>query len=99
VALLDGDIIDTADLGLERDADVPAPANLHSAADSGQESGVPLAPQFGQSTLQDYLDQVEKTAILEALDKTRFNRTAAARLLGVSFRSLRYRMQRLGLND
>ncbi|MDO9601036.1 MAG: helix-turn-helix domain-containing protein, partial [Rhodocyclaceae bacterium] len=31
--------------------------------------------------------------------KTRFNRTAAARILGVSFRSLRYRMERLGLND
>jgi two-component system response regulator PilR (NtrC family) len=49
--------------------------------------------------LQDYLDGVEKQAILDALKKTRFNRTAAARLLGVTFRSLRYRMERLGLND
>jgi len=37
--------------------------------------------------------------ILDALQKTRFNRTAAARILGVTFRSLRYRMERLGLND
>ena len=51
------------------------------------------------SSLQDYLDGVEKQAILEALQKTRFNRTAAARLLGVTFRSLRYRMERLGLNE
>jgi two-component system response regulator PilR (NtrC family) len=51
------------------------------------------------SSLQDYLDQVEKQAILDALNKTRFNRTAAAKLLGVTFRSLRYRMERLGLND
>ncbi|MFM9881731.1 MAG: sigma-54-dependent transcriptional regulator [Burkholderiales bacterium] len=47
--------------------------------------------------LQDYLDRVEKEAILEALDKTRFNRTAAARLLGITFRALRYRMERLGI--
>ncbi len=38
-------------------------------------------------------------AILDALQKTRFNRTAAAKLLGVTFRSLRYRMERLGLKD
>ncbi|MBU0751868.1 MAG: sigma-54 dependent transcriptional regulator [Gammaproteobacteria bacterium] len=56
-------------------------------------------PSPGQIALQDYLDEAERGAILDALEKTRFNRTAAARLLGVTFRSLRYRMQRLGLND
>jgi two-component system response regulator PilR (NtrC family) len=49
--------------------------------------------------LQDRLDALEKQAIVDALNKTRFNRTAAARLLGVTFRSLRYRMGRLGLKD
>jgi two-component system response regulator PilR (NtrC family) len=49
--------------------------------------------------LQDYLDAVERKVILEALQGTRFNRTAAAKVLGVTFRSLRYRMERLGLND
>jgi two-component system response regulator PilR (NtrC family) len=48
-------------------------------------------------TLQDYLDRVEREAIVDALEKTRFNRTAAAKLLGVTFRSLRYRMERLGI--
>ncbi len=47
--------------------------------------------------LQDYLDQMERTAILEALEQTRYNKTAAARLLGVTFRSLRYRLERLGI--
>lgn len=47
--------------------------------------------------LQDYLDQQERTAILEALEQTRFNKTAAARVLGVTFRSLRYRLERLGI--
>jgi two-component system response regulator PilR (NtrC family) len=52
----------------------------------------------GKYPLQDYLDRVEKDAILEALEKTRFNRTAAAKLLGITFRSMRYRMERLGIN-
>jgi two-component system response regulator PilR (NtrC family) len=55
--------------------------------------------QAGQLPLQDYLDRMERAAIEDALQKTRYNRTAAARLLGVTFRSLRYRLQRLGLND
>ena len=49
--------------------------------------------------LPDYLDRIEREAILEALGKTRFNRTAAARLLGITFRALRYRMARLGINE
>jgi two-component system response regulator PilR (NtrC family) len=48
--------------------------------------------------LQEYLDRVEREAILDALDKTRFNRTAAAKLLGITFRALRYRMERLGIH-
>jgi two-component system response regulator PilR (NtrC family) len=56
-------------------------------------------PIAGQISLQEHLDRVEKAAILDALQKTRFNRTAAAKLLGVTFRSLRYRMERLGLNE
>jgi len=48
--------------------------------------------------LQEYLDRVEREAILDALEKTRFNRTAAARLLGITFRALRYRMERLGIH-
>jgi two-component system, NtrC family, response regulator PilR len=59
-----------------------------------ERAGVP----DGKWPLQDYLDRLEKEAILEALGKTRFNRTAAAKLLGITFRSLRYRMERLGIN-
>jgi len=50
-------------------------------------------------TLPDYLDALERRAIVEALGKTGFNRTAAAKLLGITFRQLRYRMQRLGITD
>lgn len=51
------------------------------------------------SSLPEHLDNVERDVILRALMKTRFNRTQAAELLGISFRQLRYRMQRLGIND
>lgn len=51
----------------------------------------------GGEGLQDYLDRLERQAIVEALGKTGGNRTAAARLLGVTFRSLRYRIERLGI--
>ncbi|MGP1677909.1 MAG: sigma-54-dependent transcriptional regulator [Burkholderiales bacterium] len=57
------------------------------------------APPGGKLPLPDYLDRVEREAILEALGMTRFNRTAAARLLGITFRALRYRMERLGINE
>lgn len=49
--------------------------------------------------LQDYLDRLEKESIAGALEKTKYNRTAAAKLLGITVRSMRYRIERLGLND
>jgi two-component system response regulator PilR (NtrC family) len=49
--------------------------------------------------LPKYLDQVERQALLEALEQTGFNRTAAAKLLGLTFRTMRYRMERLGITD
>ena len=51
----------------------------------------------GSETLDDYLNRLERQAILEALQKTEGNRTAAARQLGVTFRSMRYRLERLGI--
>jgi len=56
----------------------------------------PDSPARGLA-LQDHLDEVERQAILDALQRTGNNKTAAARLLGVTFRSLRYRMERLGM--
>ena len=51
-----------------------------------------------QWPLQDYLDRLEREAIQAALEKTRYNKTAAAKLLGVTFRALRYRLERLGMD-
>jgi len=43
------------------------------------------------------LESIEREAILKALEKTRYNKTAAAKLLGMSFRALRYRIKKLGI--
>ena len=52
----------------------------------------------GKMQIQDYLDAVERDIIERALQETRYNRTQAAKLLGISFRSMRYRMERLDIN-
>jgi len=57
------------------------------------------AAASGRYPLTDYLDRVEREAILEALAQTDFNRTAAAKVLGVTFRALRYRMERLSITE
>jgi two-component system, NtrC family, response regulator PilR len=61
------------------------------------EEGDAALPAGDKWPLQDYLDRVERAAINEALEKTRYNRTAAAKLLGITFRAMRYRMERLGI--
>jgi two-component system response regulator PilR (NtrC family) len=43
------------------------------------------------------LESIEREAIVKALEKTRYNKTAAAKLLGMSFRALRYRIKKLGI--
>ena len=56
-------------------------------------------PVRGNQSLDDFLAQIEIQEIKSALLATRWNKTEAAKLLGVSFRSLRYRMTKLGLDD
>jgi len=67
-----------------------APTRVAAAAAAQELSGLPL---------QERLDAVERKAILDALEQTRYNRTAAAKLLGITFRAFRYRMEKLGIKD
>ena len=83
LALCTGDHIGAAELQLS------SPAGRMETPATADLAGLPL---------QEHLDRVEKAAILDALEKTRFNRTAAAKILGITFRALRYRMERLGIN-
>ena len=84
MALCDGKQIHEADLYLTEDSAAPGSA-------ASMLSGERTMP------LHEYLDQIEREQILKALELTRFNKTAAAKVLGITFRSLRYRLDRLGI--
>jgi two-component system response regulator PilR (NtrC family) len=55
------------------------------------------APAANGAALGDQLEDLERDAILKALEQTRYNKTAAAKMLGLSFRALRYRIKKLGI--
>ncbi|NOU41172.1 MAG: sigma-54-dependent Fis family transcriptional regulator [Methylotenera sp.] len=86
LALCDGKNIIIEDLQIEGNA--VAKAREPALFDSNKTS---------ELNLTDYLEEIEKKAIIQALDKTNNNKTAAAKLLGVTFRTLRYRLAKLGL--
>ena len=48
--------------------------------------------------LDAYMDNIEKDVLIKALEQTRYNKTAAAKQLGITFRALRYRLKKLGLD-
>jgi two-component system response regulator PilR (NtrC family) len=68
----------------------PAPVPVAVAATA-------TAQGEGESALGDHLLDIEREAIQKALEKHRFNKTAAAKALGMSFRTLRYRIKKLGI--
>jgi two-component system response regulator PilR (NtrC family) len=79
---------------------LPVPSAPIALAPAAQVSGsAALGPQGLPNSLPDYLHQVERDIILRALAQTQFNRTQAAQLLGISFRQLRYQMQKLGIQE
>ena len=64
----------------------------------GEQEVVAAAPRLpAGGALGDRLEDMEREAIVQALEKTRYNKTAAAKLLGVTFRALRYRIKKLGI--
>ncbi len=85
LTLCDGEQVTPEDLQL------PMP-DASATTDSGSDSVPPEGVQ-----LEDYLEKVERQAILQALEQTDNNKTAAARLLGITFRAMRYRLKKLGL--
>ena len=94
LALSGHDRITTDDLGLDdvRASDEPAP----SMADEGPSS--PPINETLPTDLQVHLDAVEREILLRALDRHRYNRTAAGASMGLSLRQMRYRMARLGID-
>jgi two-component system response regulator PilR (NtrC family) len=93
--LCEGDLIDSGDLQLGSssgniDSPLLAPATEGMATADIELSGQDLG-------LEGYLENIERKAIEQALEATRWNKTAAAKKLGISFRALRYKLKKLGM--
>ncbi|WP_315808874.1 sigma-54 dependent transcriptional regulator [Pseudomonas sp. C9-3] len=77
--------------------DVIQPHDLRLAETSSPD-GAGEASLAQIDNLEDYLEDIERKLIMQALEETRWNRTAAAQRLGLTFRSMRYRLKKLGID-
>ena len=94
MAMCDGERIDAADLMLPQRA---ARQNHESAEPATSHASAPTAAAT-DGGLDDYISNLERTAIIKALEESRYNKTAAARKLGITFRALRYKLKKLGID-
>jgi two-component system response regulator PilR (NtrC family) len=103
MAFASDNLIEVADLALRQSLPVPVAAPPVEPVSIALPVDAPLATATSltnalPASLPDHLDEVERDIIRRALARTHFNRTQAAELLGISFRQLRYRMQRLEIH-
>lgn len=95
--LAEGEFINAHDLQFQHAAPLSAAsANPHNL--NPQQPTLPELPLEHIDNLEGHLEDVERKLITQALEETRWNRTAAAERLGLSFRSLRYRLKKLGID-
>ncbi len=74
------------------------PGDLHIESEQNSSTTAPQDPKLEGGTLDEHLEDIERGIIIKTLEESRWNRTAAAKKLGLSFRSLRYRLKKLGLD-
>lgn len=99
LAFADNGVIEAADLALKTSKPLAMTSPDTESIRSQQQPCTVAAAEAGiPSCLPDYLNGIERDIILRALIQTRFNRTQAAELLGISFRQLRYQMQKLDID-
>ena len=68
-----------------------------AAAGGALPAGIADPKVAAGASLDDYIDTLEREALLKALQETRYNKTAAAKNLGITFRALRYKLKKLGI--
>jgi two-component system response regulator PilR (NtrC family) len=94
--LCDSDEITAKDLQLKPVA--LAPAQAPSTLSQDNESAPTTPIRDTTVSLEDFLEKIERKAIEDALEQTRWNKTKAAEKLGITFRALRYRLKKLGMD-
>jgi two-component system response regulator PilR (NtrC family) len=93
VTLCSEDRIEPEDIQLKQGqllADLPELAGRLGVGSAG-------ADDSGPDGLEGQLEHIQREAIVRALEQTRYNKTKAAELLGMTFRQLRYRVKKLGI--
>jgi two-component system, NtrC family, response regulator PilR len=99
MAMCDGTVIDALDLMLpQRSARAGHEAPPSAAAGHEAPTAPASAAASANGGLDDYISNLERTAIVKALEESRYNKTAAARKLGITFRALRYKLKKLGID-
>ena len=95
LALYEGNCIELKDLNLPITTAINSNKGLVNVSDNV------VCPAFNpaEGSLEDYLETIEKNMLTRALEDNRWNKTAAAKQLGLSFRSFRYRLKRLNLDN
>jgi len=97
LAFANDGVIEVADLALKAGQGSQGGDGVAAAASPASSS--PASSPDLPASLPDYLSAIERDIILRALAQTQFNRTQAAQLLGISFRQLRYQMQKLNIQE
>ena len=92
--LCDAELIGEDDLHM---GNAPVTPDNRPPPDNAAEGTGTVALPDGEMDLEGYLETIERSAIEKALEATRWNKTAAAKRLGISFRALRYRLKKLGM--
>ena len=96
LALSDGDLITGEDLQF---SSMSSRNPATRARESDKEGKHTWSEEEAYGDIEGYLDEMEKQILSKALEDSRWNKTATAKLLGISFRSLRYRLKKLGLDE
>ncbi|WP_266180883.1 sigma-54-dependent transcriptional regulator [Dyella humicola] len=100
MAMCDGDQIDVSDLMLPQRTARPTAEAIPAMAGTAPMAppSAPAASATADGGLDDYISNLERTAIIKALEESRYNKTAAAKKLGITFRALRYKLKKLGID-
>ncbi len=95
--LSDNDVIEAEDLQLHGQQSLKIISAPHKSSSSNLVDYPARCAEY--PSLDDYLQDVEKDILCNTLEQVKWNKTLAAKQLGISFRSLRYRLQKLGLDE
>jgi two-component system response regulator PilR (NtrC family) len=104
LALYEGNCIEIKDLNLPMSASMNSQMNIQMNIQINKATGnLPNSASYpafdpAEGSLEDYLERIEKSMLARALEENKWIKTAAAKQLGLSFRSFRYRLKRLNLD-